>query len=397
MNAFRPLDSDSVVDIDMIPFVDLKAQRARLGDRIERALSRVLDHSAFVMGPEVGLIEKRLAEFCGARHAIACSSGTDALVLALMALGVKRGVAVLVPSFTFVATAEAVALLGATPVFLDVVEDGFNLDPGALASGVAAAEARDLRPAGVIAVDLFGRPAEYEAIEEAATQLGLWILCDAAQSFGAAYRGRRVGTIGRITTTSFFPSKPLGCYGDGGALFTDDGDLAQAIRSILAHGAGADRNDNVRIGLNGRLDTLQAAVLLEKLTIFEEEIAQRNAVAAAYREGIAGLNSIVLPTIGDDIGTIWSQYTLRLEGIDRTGFRRRLADAGIPTAVYYPRPLHHQPPYRDFPVAGERLPVSERLCERVVSLPIHAYLDTETIRRIIETVRRADRMAASAR
>lgn len=372
-----------------IPFVDLQAQRARLGPALDAAIARVLDHGAFIMGPEVGRLEDRLAAFCGARHAIGCSSGTDAILLALMALGVTRGDAVLMPAFTFVATAEAAALLGATPVFVDVERDSFNLDPETLAAGAAAAEARGLRPVGVIAVDLFGQPADYDRIERAAEELGLWLVCDAAQSFGASWRGRAVGGIGRAATTSFYPAKPLGCYGDGGALFTDDDALAETARSCLFHGAGADRNDNVRVGLNGRLDTLQAAVLLEKLKVFEDEIARRNAVAAAYSEAFAASGALGPPRLGPGAASVWSQYTLRLDGIDRAGFRARLAAAGVPTAVYYPRPLHRQAAYRHCPAAGGALPVSEGLSEAVVSLPIHAYLDAEAQGRVIDAVRRA--------
>lgn len=374
---------------DAIPFVDLQAQRARLGPALDAAIARVLDHGAFIMGPEVGRLEDRLAAFCGARHAIGCSSGTDAILLALMALGVTRGDAVLMPAFTFVATAEAAALLGATPVFVDVERDSFNLDPETLAAGTAAAEARGLRPVGVIAVDLFGQPADYDRIERVAEELGLWLVCDAAQSFGASWRGRAVGGIGRAATTSFYPAKPLGCYGDGGALFTDDDALAETARSCLFHGAGADRNDNVRVGLNGRLDTLQAAVLLEKLEVFEDEIARRNAVAAAYSEAFAASGALSPPRLGPGAASVWSQYTLRLDRIDRAGFRARLAAAGVPTAVYYPKPLHRQAAYRHCPAAGGALPVSEGLSEAVVSLPIHAYLDAEAQGRVIDAVRRA--------
>ncbi len=370
----------------MIPFIDLGAQRARLDGRIEAAIARVLDHGAFIMGPEVRQLEDRLAGYCGAGNAIACSSGTDALLLALMALGAGPGDAVLVPGFTFVATAEAVVLVGATPVFVDIERNGFCLAEDALEAGAAAAVDRGLRPVGVIAVDLFGQPADYDPIEQAAGELGLWLVCDAAQSFGAAYRGRRVGTIGTVTTTSFYPSKPLGCYGDGGALFTDDDALARTIRSILEHGAGEDRYHNVRIGMNGRLDTLQAAVLLEKLSVFDDEIARRDAVAARYSEAFGRLNALAVPRIREGATSVWAQYTLLLDGHDRDAFRARLRERGVPTAVYYPQPLHRQPVYRDFPAAKDGLPVSEELSRRVVSLPLHAYLDPAVQRRIVSAV-----------
>ncbi len=375
----------------MIPFIDLAAQRARIGDRIDAAIARVLDHGAFIMGPEVAQLEDSLANYCGARHAIGCSSGTDALLLALMSLGVTRGDAVLVPSFTFVATAEVVALLGATPVFLDVEEDHFCLDAGSLDAGAAAARRHGLRPACVIVVDLFGQPANYGEIEEAAEDLGMWVVCDAAQSFGASYRGRRVGTIGRLTTTSFYPAKPLGCYGDAGALFTDDDDLAGAIRSILVHGTGKNKYDNVRIGINGRLDTLQAAILLEKLAVFDDEVVSRNAVAEAYSRGLSKLNAVAVPRIAEGATSTWAQYTLRLEGVDRGRFCAQLRENGVPTAIHYPQPLHRQPAYRHFPAAGNGLDVSARLSESVVSLPMHAYLDEPLRCRVIDAVHAAVR------
>lgn len=362
-------------DRPMLPFVDLAAQRRRLGERIDSAIARVLDHGRFIMGPEVRELERELADHCGSRHAIACSSGTDALLLALMALRTGPGHAVLVPSFTFVATAEAVALLGAVPVFVDVDPETFCLDKAAIRAGVATARDHDLQPVGVISVDLFGQPADYGPIEAAASEFGLWLVCDAAQSFGASLHGRKVGTFGRVTTTSFYPSKPLGCYGDGGALFTDDDSLAATIRSVVDHGAGSDKYDNVRIGMNGRLDTIQAAILLEKLTVFDDELTRRQSVAYRYSDGLGSLAGLLLPRLRDGAASTWAQYTLRLDGIDRETFRTRLGNCGVPTAVYYPRPLHRQTAYRDFPMAGNGLPASEALSASVASLPIHAYLD----------------------
>jgi dTDP-4-amino-4,6-dideoxygalactose transaminase len=370
-----------------IPFVDLAAQQRRLGDRLHLAVARVLAHGQYVMGPEIAELERRLAGFCGARHAIACASGTDALGLGLMALGLRPGDAVLVPAFTFAATAEVVAWLGAVPVFVDVRADSFNMDAESVERGIAVARDAGLVPQGIITVDLFGQPADYDALEAIAEAHGLWILADAAQSFGSVYRGRRAGAIGRIAATSFYPAKPLGCYGDGGAVFTDDDDLAGIVRSLRIHGQGTGQYDNVRIGMNGRMDTLQAAILLEKLEIFPEEIAARQAVAARYE---AGLGDVVrTPQVIDGAESVWAQYTLDLDGSDRAGLSASLKEAGVPTVVYYPRPLHHQPAYRHYPAAGDRLPASERLCETVLSLPIHGYLPPEAQDHVVAQLRAA--------
>ena len=371
----------------MLPFIDLQAQRRRLGDRIDRAIGRVLEHGRFILGPEVAELERRLAGFCGARHAISCSNGTDALVIALRALGVGPGDAVLTPSFTFAATAEAVALVGATPVFLDVQDDSYNLDPDAIDGGVSAAKAAGLVPRGVIAVDLFGQPADYDALTDAATIHGLWVIDDAAQSFGASWHGRGVGTLARITTTSFFPAKPLGCYGDGGAVFTDDDELAATLRSLRVHGQGVDRYDNVRIGINGRLDTIQAAILMEKLEIFPDEIVARDRIAARYSAALDEM--AIVPRIVAGATSVWAQYTLRLQGQDRDAVVTMLAAEGVPTAIYYPLPLHRQQAYRHFPVAGNGLPVSDRLARDVLSLPMHPYLDEADQDRVVAALRGA--------
>ncbi|HYC48497.1 MAG TPA: DegT/DnrJ/EryC1/StrS family aminotransferase [Burkholderiales bacterium] len=370
-----------------MPFIDLAAQRRRLGARVDDAIARVLAHAGFILGPEVGELEAALARFCGAREVVSCANGTDALVLALMALGVKPGDAVLCPSFTFAATAECVALVGATPVFVDVLEDTFNMDPEHLRQAIDEAKREGLRPVGVISVDLFGQPADYDAVAPLCEENGLWVVSDAAQSFGAMYKGRRVGTFGAITTTSFFPAKPLGCYGDGGALFTDDAALAAVLRSLRMHGQGEDRYDNVRIGLNGRLDTLQAAILLEKLAIFEDEIAAREQVAARYSRGLCEAG--VVPAVRADCASVWAQYTIRIDAKARDAVAARLREKGIPTAIYYPKPLHRQTAYRDYPVAGGVLPVSDRLAAEVLSLPMHPYLDEQTQDYIIDAVREA--------
>lgn len=363
-----------------IAFVDLQAQRRRLGTRIDDAIGRVLDHGRFIMGPEVAELESRLATHCGAEHVIGCSSGTDGLVLGLMALGVGPGDAVFVPSFTFAATAESVALVGATPVFVDILPDSFNMDPASLTAAIESIQAdQAYRPAGVIPVDLFGQPADYRAIEPVAVAHGLWVMADAAQSYGALLDNRRIGTIGRVAVTSFFPAKPLGCYGDGGAIFTDDGDLAAILRSLLSHGKGSEKYDNVRIGMNGRLDTIQAAILLEKIGIFDDEVRLRQQVAARYDSGLRDI--VEVPALVEGATSVWAQYTLVLD--DRDVVAAKLKERGIPTAIYYPRPLHRQTAYQDFPMAPGGLPVSEELSGRVLSLPMHPYLDAATQDRII--------------
>jgi dTDP-4-amino-4,6-dideoxygalactose transaminase len=371
-----------------VPFIDLGAQRRRLGKSIDEAVSRVLAHCQFINGPEVTQLEAALAVFSGAKHVVSCASGTDALLMVLMAKGVGSGDAVLCPSFTFCATGEAVALTGATPVLVDVDEATFNIDADSLKRGIATANSLGLRPRAVIPVDLFGQSADHDAIGAIAEAEGIFVLDDAAQAFGASYKGRRLGTLGLATATSFFPAKPLGCFGDGGAIFTDDAELAATLRSVRVHGQGSDKYDNVRLGLTGRLDTMQAAILLEKLKVFEDEIAARNKVAARYAQGLG--NVVSVPRLAAGCTSVWAQYTIRLpQGCDRDGFAAALKAQGIPTAIYYPKSMHQQTAYRDFPVADGGLAVSERLSGDVISLPMHAYLDEPTQERIITAVRGA--------
>jgi dTDP-4-amino-4,6-dideoxygalactose transaminase len=375
------------VDKKPLPFIDVAAQRRRLGRAIDDAVARVLAHCQFIQGPEVRALEEELAAFCGARHAIACSSGTDALRLVLMAWGIGPGDAVICPAFTFCATAEVVALGGATPVLADVDAETFNLDPASCARAVATAQRLGLRPRAVIPVDLFGLPADHDALAAIAAAHGLRVLDDAAQAFGATYKGRKLGTQALATATSFFPAKPLGCYGDGGAIFTDDDKLASRIVSLRVHGEGSDKYDAAHIGLTGRLDTIQAAILLEKLKIFPEEIAARNAVARRYAAALADV--VTVPRVGEASTSVWAQYTIRLAPGRRDALAAALKAQGIPTAIYYAKPLHRQAAYRDFPVADGGLPVSERLAEEVISLPMHAYLEEPDQDRIVAAVRRA--------
>jgi dTDP-4-amino-4,6-dideoxygalactose transaminase len=372
--------------LENIPFIDIAAQRRRIGPAVEAAVSRVLAHCQFINGPEVAALETALAAFCGAKHVVTCASGTDALIMVLMAKGIGRGDAVLCPSFTFCATGEAVALVGATPVFVDVDEASFNIDAASLKRGIATARRSGLKPRGVIAVDLFGQSADHDAVLAVAEAEGLFVLDDAAQGFGASYKGRRLGGMGIVTATSFFPAKPLGCYGDGGAIFTDDAAFAEVLRSIRVHGQGSDKYDNIRLGITGRLDTIQAAVLLEKLKIFDDEIAARNKIAERYAQGLG--NVVTVPRLANGHTSVWAQYTIRLPaGTDRDAFAAALNAQGVPTAIYYPKSMHQQTAYKDYPVADGGLPVSERLSSDVISLPMHAYLDEAAQDRVIAAVR----------
>ncbi len=370
-----------------VPFIDVAAQRRRLGRAVDDAVARVLAHCQFVQGPEVRALEADLAAFSGAKHVIGCASGTDALLLVLMAWDIGPGDAVICPSFTFHATAEVVALLRATPIIADVDAETFNLNPESCERAVETAKRLGLKPKAIIPVDLFGLPADHDALAAVANRHGLKILDDAAQAFGATYRGRKLGAFADATATSFFPAKPLGCYGDGGAVFTDDDALAARVKSHRVHGEGVDKYEAVRIGVTGRLDTIQAAVLLEKLKIFPDEIVARNRVAARYAEGLADVANV--PRVGNESTSVWAQYTIRLALGRRDGFAAALKAQGIPTAIYYTKPLHRQPAYRDFPVADGGVPVSERLADEVISLPMHAYLERPVQDRIIAAVRKA--------
>ena len=370
-----------------IPFIDVAAQRRRMGPAIDAAVARVLSHCQFILGPEVRALEAELAAFCGARHVVTCASGTDALVLALRAMGVGPGDAVLCPSFTFCATAEVAALVGATPVFVDVDAATFNIDAKGIAGAVATARETGLTPKAIIPVDLFGLPADHGAIQAVAKAEDLLVLDDAAQAFGATCNNRRLGTFGRATATSFFPAKPLGCYGDGGAVMTDDDGFAEALRSLRVHGQGSDKYDNIRIGLASRLDTIQAAILIEKLKIFPDEIDARNRIANRYNEAFGDV--VVVPRIPAGYTSVWAQYTIRVAGGRRDALAAALKTEGVPTAIYYPIPLHRQQAYKRYPAGKGGVAVSDRLAAEVISLPMHAYLDVATQDRIIDATRRA--------
>ncbi|HXS07881.1 MAG TPA: DegT/DnrJ/EryC1/StrS aminotransferase family protein [Rhizomicrobium sp.] len=368
---------------DPIAFIDLQAQRRRLGAPLEAAIRSAVEGGQWILGPQVSQLERDLAAWAGVKHVVACANGTDALLLVLKAWGVGPGDAVFVPAFTFAASGEVVALAGAAPVFVDVLPDTFNMDPASLEAAIALLK-RDARlvPKVVMPVDLFGQPADYRALAPIATREGLKLFCDTAQGFGGLLDGKRAGAIGDAAATSFFPAKPLGCYGDGGACFTNDDGLKDALLSLRMHGQGSDRYEHVRIGFNSRLDTIQAAILIEKLKIFDEEIEARNAVARRYNEAFHGSNHLVVPCVIDGAVSTWAQYTLQVE--NRAKFQADLKAAGVPTAVYYPIPLSKQTAYAHFP--GVPTPVSERLSQRVVSLPMHPYLEPAVQDRIIKAV-----------
>lgn len=363
--------------------MDLATQRDRLRSKIDAALAAVVDHSQYILGPEVRELESQLADYCDVAECVGCASGTDALLLPLLTESVGPGDAVFVPSFTFVATAEVVVLTGATPIFVDVDETTHLIDLASLEAAIAGAGEAGLTPRAIIPVDLFGQPADYAAIAAIAEQADLLVIADAAQSFGAQQGNQRVGKLARVTATSFFPSKPLGCFGDGGALFTDDADFAARLRSVRVHGAGSDKYDNARVGVNSRLDTLQAAILLAKMTIFDDEIAARRRVASYYDEGLS--KCVQTPRLANDNLSAWALYTIVTPNRDR--LRDSLTEAGVPTRVYYPTPLHLQPAYRNHPCAPSGLATSERLASQVLSLPMHPYLDSAAQDRVIQTVR----------
>jgi len=372
-----------------VQFIDLAAQQRRIRSDLERRIKSVLDHGNYILGPEVLELEKRLAGFTGARHCVSCASGTDALLMILMAWDIGPGDAVFVPPFTFFATGETPALLGATLIMTDIDPLTFNMSPAALAKAIKAVQARDasiyplpagardrqLRAGAVIPVNLFGQAAEYGALLPIAAEHGLLVLEDAAQSFGAEYRGQKSCALGcHAAATSFFPAKPLGCYGDGGAIFTEDDALAEVLRSIRAHGKGSDKYDNVRIGLNGRLDTLQAAILLAKLAIFSEEIQMRQQIARAYTEELAAIPGITPPRIADGNLSVWAQYCILVADGRRDAVAARLKERGIPTNIYYPTPMHMLAAFKDLGYAPDSMPVSLAASRDILALPFHPYM-----------------------
>ena len=382
-------------------FIDLAFQQKRIRDKIDRGIETVLNHGQYIMGPEIASIENELARYTGVKHAVSCASGTDALLMALMARGIGPGDAVLTTPFTFIATAEVVSLLGATPVYVDIDPKTYNLDPGRLERCLAALRSNDagqhplpriagfkaLTPKAIIAVDLFGLPADYVRLEGIAKREGLSLIEDAAQSFGAEFDGRKACAFGDIACTSFFPAKPLGCYGDGGMCFCTDDGLAEIMRSIRLHGKGSHKYENIRIGINGRMDTIQAAVLLAKFSLFEEEVVLRQAVAGRYTERLHPCRDLVTPFIPDGCRSVWAQYSLLArDEARRDTIMKKMQAAGIPTVIYYPRPLHLQGAFSFLGYRAGDFPVSEDCARRIFSLPMHPYLKQGDQDRIVEAL-----------
>ena len=357
-----------------IAFIDLAQQQSQIRDKIDAGLAAVLNHGAYIMGPEVGALERRLGEWTKTDHNISCSSGTDALLLALSGLELKPGQGVIVPSFTFAASAEVMPAMGATPIFAEIEADSFNLDPNKLDAALAAGKAANINVVGIIGVGLFGQPANYDAIRRFSIAHDLWLIDDAAQSFGAQWNGRPVGQLADVTCTSFFPAKPLGAYGDGGAVFTSDSKIAEIIRSCRVHGMGKNKYENIRIGMTGRLDSMQAVVLNAKLDIFEEELLLRQGVADRYQRLIGDI--VDTPQLQVGAKSSWAQYCIKLpKNSNRDDVIKHLGAKGIPTAIYYPIPMHQQPPYKDFPKSQCGLSVTLDCCSRVLALPMHPHLD----------------------
>jgi len=367
-----------------IDFIDLKTQQQVISASLKERIQRVLEHGQYIMGPEIKELEEKLASYVGVKHVITCSSGTDALLMPLMAYGVGPGDAIFTTPFTFIATAEVIQLLGAKPVFVDIDPITFNIDPEALTKAVANLrrnpKTAHLRPKGIIPVDLFGQPADYDLINTLAKQNGLFVLEDAAQSFGATYKGRRAGALTEVAATSFFPAKPLGCYGDGGAIFTDQDELADICRSIRVHGKGAHKYDNIRIGINGRLDTLQAAILLAKLEVFDQEVHSRQEVGGRYHTGLSGV--VDVPCVAAECTSVWAQYSVLSE--QRSAMQQKLKEAGVPTAVYYPLPLHLQGAFTPLGYQEGDFPISESCSKQIFSLPMHPYLSVTDQNYIIQ-------------
>ena len=384
-------------------FIDLAAQQKRIRPKIEEKIQTVLDHGKYIMGPEINELEKRLAEFVGVKHCIGCASGTDSLLMALMAENVGPGDAVFTTPFTFFATAEVICLLGATPVFVDIDPKTFNIDPDKLALAIEALKVGNasvyplpgtigqdlsaLTPKGVISVDLFGLPCDYDAVNAIAGEHSLFVIEDAAQGLGGEYKGRKAGALADAGCTSFFPAKPLGAYGDGGAVFTDSDDMTDRLASIRVHGQGEDKYNNVRIGLNARLDTMQAAILLAKLDIFPEEIELRQQVSQRYTELLSPCAKLHMPYVPEGYKSVWAQYSLLTESPEsRANIQESLKKDGIPTAVYYPRPLHLQTAFAGLEYKEGDFPISEDTSNRIFSLPMHPYLKVNEIERICSVI-----------
>lgn len=370
-----------------IQFIDLAAQQDRLRDKIESGIATVLSEGRYIMGPQVKEFQTKLAEFGKAKHALGCANGTDALILPMMAWKIPRGAAVFCPSFTYCATAEIIAIMGAVPVWVDIDRDTYNMCPKSLKAAIEGVKKDgDLTPFAVIAVDLFGQSADYEKIAPIAREHGLKVIADSAQGFGTTLNGKHPLNWVDVTTTSFFPAKPLGCYGDGGAVLTNDDEVAAAMDSVRIHGKGSDKYDNVRVGMNSRLDTLQAAILLPKLEVFADEIEKRNIVAGRYKDGLKN-HAMRVPSVLDGVVSTWAQFTIEVP--DFAAFGAALKEKGIPTARYYPKPVHVQTAYEHYPTGAAGLANTMDCIGNIISLPMHPYLDEDTQDFIIETAKSA--------
>ena len=372
----------------MIPFIDLNAQQKLIRNNIDKRIKQVLDHGQYILGPEVKELEDKLSSFTGSKYVLCCSSGTDALLLSLLGLKIKPGEGVIVPAFTFASSAEVMPLLGAIPIFIDVKRDTFNIDPTKLTDTLQTAKEIGINVKGIMPVGLFGQPAEMDLIIDFAKNNNLWVLDDAAQSFGGKHKEKNVGNLSEVAATSFFPAKPLGCYGDGGAVFTNDREIYEIANSSHIHGMGKKRYEYERIGMNARMSTIQAAVLLEKLEIFPEELKKRQKVADNYNKNLNSFNlGIGLPKIYKNFKSSWAQYTILLpENINRDKLQEYLKSKNIPTAVYYPIPLNEHKPYNKYPVSKSGLDITYYLCKNVLSLPMHPYLKEDEVNYICEKI-----------
>ena len=368
-------------------FIDLNAQQGIIRDKIDQRIKKILDHGQYIMGPEIDELEEKLADYVNTKHCISCSSGTDALLIPLMATGIGPGDAVITTPFTYIATVEVISLLGATPIFCDIDDRTFNIDPEGLEKSYQNAQSKNLKPKAIMPVDLFGLPAHYRLIEKFAKSKNMFILEDAAQGFGGRIENKLSGSFGDAAATSFFPAKPLGCYGDGGAIFTNNDELAQKMKSIRVHGGGKDKYENNRIGINGRLDTIQAAVLLEKIEIFDNELSSREKVAQYYTHNIHKMYT--LPLIPNKYFSSWAQYSILIpNSLDRSKAIDNLSREGIPSMVYYKIPVHLQRGYKKYGYSRGDFPITEDISNRILSLPMHPYLDKEDQNRIISKLNR---------
>ena len=370
-------------------FIDLKAQQKRIKSKIDNRVQSVLSHGKYIMGPEVFDLEEKLADYVGVKHCISCSSGTDALLIPLLAKNFGPGDAILTTPFTYIATAEVISLIGATPVFVDIYSETFNINPNGITKGIKEAKSKGLKPRAIIPVDLFGLPARYRMIEKIALDNNLFIIEDAAQGFGGEIRGRKAGSFGNVATTSFFPAKPLGCYGDGGAIFTNDDNLAEVMKSIRVHGGGVDKYDNIRVGINGRLDTIQAAILLEKLDIFKkDEIELRNTVSDYFKSNLN--KKYKTPHIPEGYTSTWAQFSILVNSSsEREKIMKALTDGKIPNVIYYRIPLHLQKVFKKLGYKKGDFPVSEKVSDQIFSIPMHPYLQKDQQDKIIEVLNNA--------